>query len=40
MMSVCSKNPKLGTSTEAASAQLLERAQLLLALNEIDGPNF
>jgi hypothetical protein len=30
-MSVCSKNAKLGPSTDAASAQLPERAQLLLA---------
>jgi hypothetical protein len=42
VMSVCSKNAKLGPSTEAASAQFLERAQLLLArclilLNDIDG---
>jgi len=42
VMSVCSKNAKLGPSTEAASAQLPERAQLLLArclilLNDIKG---
>ena len=41
-MSVCSKNAKLGPSTEAASAQLPERAQLLFArclilLKDIDG---
>jgi hypothetical protein len=41
-MSVCSKNAKLGPSTEVASAQLTERAQLLLArclvlLDDIDG---
>jgi hypothetical protein len=45
MMSACSKNAKLGPSTEAASAQLLERAQLLFArclirLNDIDGASF
>ena len=42
MTSVCSKNAKLGPSTESASAQLLERAQLLFAsclilLNDFDG---
>jgi hypothetical protein len=41
-MSVCSKKAKLGPSIEAASAQLPERAQLLLArylvlLDDIDG---
>jgi hypothetical protein len=41
-MSACAKNAKLGPSTEAASAQLLERAQSLFArclilLNDIDG---
>ena len=44
-MSLCSKNAKLGPSTEAASAQLPERAQLLFArclilLNDIDGAYF
>jgi hypothetical protein len=44
-MSACSKNVKLGPRTEAASAQLLERAQLLFArclirLNNIDGAYF
>jgi hypothetical protein len=42
VMSACSKNVKLGPSPEAASAQLPERARLLLArclilLNDIDG---
>jgi hypothetical protein len=44
-MSLCSKNAKLGPSTEAASAQLPERAQLLFArclilLNDTDGAYF
>jgi hypothetical protein len=44
-MSACEKNAKLRPSTEAASAQLLERAQLLFArclilLNDIDGAYF
>jgi hypothetical protein len=42
VMSVCSKNAKLGPSTEAASVQLPERAQSLLVCclsssNDIDG---
>jgi hypothetical protein len=44
-MSLCSKNANLGPSTEAASAQLPERAQLLFArclilLHDIDGAYF
>jgi hypothetical protein len=45
VMSLCSKSAKLGPSTEAASAQLPERAQLLFArclilLNDIDEAYF